>query len=65
MLLRTTRTPKPEHVWILEHPSRQATVRKPDISLNKFKSLLFGYYFSATISIFDIEKQQSWNSVCL
>ena len=40
-------------------------LRKPDISLSKFKSLLFEYYFCATIYIFDIEKQQSWKSVSL
>ncbi len=40
-------------------------LREPDISFYTFKSRLFDYYYSATLTVFDHENPQTWKSVCL
>ena len=40
-------------------------LREPDISFTSFKNMLLNYYMRATGTIFDLDKPQSWKTVCL
>ena len=40
-------------------------LRNPDISFLTFKSALFKYYLSATLTVFDVEVAQAWKTICL
>jgi hypothetical protein len=44
------------------HPEE---LREPDISFTSFKNMLLNYYMRATGTIFDLDKPQSWKTVCL
>ena len=39
-------------------------LRNPDISFTTFKSNLFKYYLSATLTVFDVEAPQTWKLFC-
>ena len=40
-------------------------LRNPDISFMTFKSALFKYHLSATLTMFDVEVPQTWKTICL